>query len=56
MFGYAYVVCLFPHALQGFAAVDMNILELGSTKREEDMWILGKWSIYVFSFLIDLGK
>ena len=42
MFGYAYVVCLFPHALQGFAAVDLNISELGSTKREEDLHIAGK--------------
>ena len=42
MFGYAYAIFLFPHALQGFVAVDMKILELGSTKREEDMHISGK--------------
>ena len=41
MFGYAYVVCLFPHALQGFVAIDMKILELGKTKREEDLHISG---------------
>ena len=33
MFGYAHPISLFPHALQGFAAVDMKILELGSTER-----------------------
>ena len=42
MFGYAYVVCLFPHALQSFAAENMKILELGSTKRKEDLRISGK--------------
>ena len=42
MFGYAYVVFLFPHALQDFAAVDLKILELGSTKREEDLHISGR--------------
>ena len=42
MFGYAYVVCLFPLALQGFAAVDMKALEPGSTKREEDLLISGR--------------
>ena len=46
MFGYAYDVCLFPHALQGFVAGDLKILELGSTKREEDLHIVGKRSIY----------
>ena len=56
MFGYAYAVCLFPHALQGFVAVDLKTLELGSTKREEDLRISGKRSICVFAFLIDLGK
>ena len=56
MFGYTYAIYLFPHALQGFAAVDLNILELGLTKGEEYLWILGKWSIYFFAFLIDLGK
>ena len=45
MFGYAYVVCLFPLALQGFAAEDLNILELGSTKREDDLHITGKKTI-----------
>ena len=39
MFGYTYVICLFPHALQGFAVVDLKILELGSIKREEDIHI-----------------
>ena len=42
MFGYTCIVCLFPLALQGFATEDLNILELGSTKREEDLHILGK--------------
>ena len=56
MSGYAYVVCLFPHALQGFTAVDMKILELGSTKREEDLHILGRQSICCFAFLFNLGK
>ena len=42
MFGYAYVVCLFPLALQGFASRDLKALELGSTKREEDLHIAGK--------------
>ena len=56
MFGYAYIVCLFPHALQGFAAVDLKALELGSTKRKEDLHIVGKRSIYFFTFWFDLGK
>ena len=42
MFGYASVVFLFPLALQGFAAVDLKILELGSTKREVDLHISGR--------------
>ena len=42
MFGYAYVVCLFPHALQGFTGVDLNIIELGSIKREEDLQTSGR--------------
>ena len=42
MFGYTCVVCLFPLALQGFAAADLKILELGSTKREEDLHIAGE--------------
>ena len=42
MFGYRYAICLFSHALQGFAAIDLKILELGSTKREEDLHIAGK--------------
>ena len=42
MFGYAYDVCLFPHALQGLAVVDLKILELGSTKREEDLHVSGR--------------
>ena len=42
MFGYTYAICLFPHALQGFAAVDLKIMELGSTKREEDMHVSGR--------------
>ena len=45
MFGYAYAVFLFPLAWQGFAAEDMKTLELGSTKREEDLHIAGKRSI-----------
>ena len=56
MFGYAYIVCLFPLALQGFAVVDMKALELGSKKREEDLHIAGKRSICFFAFLFDLGK
>ena len=42
MFGYTYIVCLFPLDLHGFAAKDLKILELGSTKREEDLHILGR--------------
>ena len=42
MFGYTYTVCLFPLALQSFAAVDMETVELGSTKREEDLHISGR--------------
>ena len=41
MFGYTYVIFLFPHDLQGFAVVNLNILELGSIKREEDLHITG---------------
>ena len=37
MFGYAYIVCLFPHALQGFATGDMKILELVSKERRGSM-------------------
>ena len=44
MFGYAYAVCLFPLDWQGFAAEDIKILDLGSTKREEDLHIAGKRS------------
>ena len=42
MFGYAYTVCLLPHDLKGFATEDLKILELGSTKREEDLHISGR--------------
>ena len=42
MFGYAHIVCLFPLASWGFAAEDIKTLELGSTKREEDLHIAGK--------------
>ena len=56
MFGYAYSIFLFPHSLQGFAARYMNILELGSTKREEDLHITGKQFICELAFLFDIGK
>ena len=56
MFGYKCIVFLFPLALQGFVAEDLNALELGSTKREEDFHIVGKRSICYIAFLIDLGK
>ena len=56
MFGYTYTVCLFPLALQGFAAEDLKILELASTRREEDLHVSGRRSNYFFAFLFDLGK
>ena len=42
MFGYTCIVCLFPLSLQGFVAEDMKALELGTTKREEDLHTSGK--------------
>ena len=45
MFGYTCTVCLFPLALQGFEDADLNTLELGSTKREDDLNIAGNQSI-----------
>ena len=42
MFRYACTIFLFPHALQGFAAQDMKALELGSSKREEDLQTSGR--------------
>ena len=56
MFGYTCTVCLFPLSLQGFAVGDMKILELGSTKGEEDLHILGRRSIHDFAFPFDLAK
>ena len=56
MFGYACSICLFSLALQGFAAEDLKILELGSTKREEDLHITSKQSICELEFMIDLAK
>ena len=56
MFGYTCTIYLFPHALQGFAAEDLKALELGSTKREEDLHISGKWPICYLAFPFGLGK
>ena len=56
MFGYTYTVCLFQLALQGFAAEYLKPLELGSTKREEDLRISSKWSSYELAFLFYIGK
>ena len=42
MFGYTCTVFLFPLALHVFAAGDLKIMELGSTKREDDFHIAGK--------------
>ena len=42
MFGYTCTVFLFPLALHGFAAQDLKALELGSTKRDEDLQTSGK--------------
>ena len=42
MFGYTCTIFLFPLALQGFAAQDMKAIELGSTKREEDLQTSGR--------------
>ena len=56
MFGYTCTVFLFPLALQGFSNEDLKIMELRSTKREEDLQILGRSYICFFAFFIDLGK
>ena len=45
MFGYTCTVFLFPLALQGFVVEALKDLELGSTKRENDLHIAGKRSI-----------